>query len=83
MWYKHFRKSSWRLRLWRTQNLKMKYNNLSMASNFYMTYPKLALFKLMRNDGTVRLATSIAMFILIGFWQYYNETRYGVSNRKK
>lgn len=70
MWYKHFNKGSWAIRLWRTYNLKFKSNETGMGSNVYQHYFKILVLRIWRTEGSLRLF-NVSTLLALGFIKIY------------
>lgn len=80
MWYKHFNKESWKIRIWRGANMKFKANELGMTNKFFNNYFKLTLLKIFRTDGALRGFVFLTLPIMIGFKSLYDR-QYEEANR--
>ena len=54
MWFKYFSKESWKLRLWRSYNLKFDANEFGVTKNVYMAQMQSFILKILRTDGPFR-----------------------------
>lgn len=79
MWYKHFNKDSWKLRIWRHRNLTFKYNELGFSSNFYSSSLRNLYLRVFGHEGPMRVFNlGLAIGVFSGL-SYVNEKYFGES----
>lgn len=83
MWYKHFNKDSWKLRLWRHKNLTFKYNDLGFSSLHYASTFRNGVLRVFGHEGPLRTFNLFFVVFIGSFYGYYNEKFFGEKQRQK
>lgn len=83
MWYKHFNKSSWQLRLFRNKNLTFKYNDLGFNANMYASNFRNGVMRVFGHEAPLRVFSIFFVITMSSFYLHFNEKFYGEKNKKK
>lgn len=83
MWYRYLKKSSYAIRLWRTQNLKYKGNEYGMTSNMFLHYFTMTILKVWRSENFLRFLNAGVVVSLIMIKNYYDSFTAEERKRKK
>lgn len=83
MWYKHFNKDSWALRIWRNKNLTFLYNDMGIGSNFYVSKFTSMYRRLFPHEGPMRLFNMGLFLIGVTGYSYYSKTYLQEGAKKK
>ena len=69
MWYRYFSKKNWRMRLWRSYNLKFDSNEFGISSLVYLAHIQAFIMKLARTEAPVR---TLNVFLFFGLFKTYS-----------
>lgn len=75
MWYKHFNRETWFLRIWRWQNLKFRANDFSVTKVMGMSKMRIYIFKIFRTDASVKSFNAFFIAGLFMLMSYVNRDR--------
>lgn len=82
MWYRHFNKDSWQMRLWRNKNLTFKYNELGFMADLYTNRLKTLALRVFGHEGSLRMFNLMFFLFVASTYSYFDNKRNGEKKRQ-
>ena len=73
MWFKYFNRQAWAVRLFRGRNMKFDNNSYGFFRYGYSSKLKNTIYKMVGNEGGIRILAWAVIFPMIGVYVYISE----------